>query len=310
MATTLDINQKAEVLIEALPYIQRFKGSVFVVKYGGSFVEDEEMRNKVITDLVFLSAVGINVVVVHGGGKAISRAMDEAGLKAVFNKGLRVTDSATMSIVERTLNKVINLDICETLQRQGGHPLGLPGQSLLVCDKLDRDENGQPMDLGYVGRILDVKTSQLRKAIADGYMPIVSPVGRDEKGQFYNTNADTAAACVASALRARRLVFMSDVPGLLRNPKDPSTLISTLRADEVPGLKAEGVIAAGMAPKVDSALEALQNGVHRVHFIDGRLPHSLLLEIFTDKGIGTEIVHPGRAEFYKAEEKQIHAARS
>lgn len=295
-----EIARKAEVLIEALPYVQRFKGSIFVVKYGGSFVEEEALRNKVISDFVFLSAVGIKVVVVHGGGKAISRAMDAAGLQPVFVKGLRVTDAETVHIVERTLNKVINLEICETLQAMGGMPLGLPGQNIFLCDKLDRDENGAPLDIGFVGRIRDVRTSQLRKALADGYTPIVSPVARDASGQYYNTNADTAAACAASALQARRLFFMSDVPGLLRNPKDPGSLISTLRADEVPQLKAEGIISSGMVPKVDSALEALQNGVHRVHFIDGRVPHSLLLEIFTDRGIGTEIVHPGLAQYYKS----------
>ncbi len=292
---TNELSAKAEVLTEALPYIQRFRGATFVVKYGGSFVEDEEMRVKVAKDLVFFSAVGIRVVVVHGGGKAITRAMDAAGIVATFTKGLRVTDSATMHIVEKTLNQVINLEICETIQHLGGRPLGLPGQNIFVCEKMTTDDEGQPIDLGFVGNVKQVKSHQLRKSLEDGYMPIISPVGKDENGQFYNINADTAAAYVASALRARRLVFMSDVPGLMRDPKDPSTLISTLKADEVPELKAKGIISSGMRPKVDSALEALQNGVHRVHFIDGRLPHSLLLEIFTDKGIGTEIIHPSKS---------------
>lgn len=292
----LPISAKAEVLLEALPYIRRFHGSIFVVKYGGSFVEEENFRHKVITDLVFLASVGIQVAVVHGGGKAISRAMSEAGLTPVFNRGLRVTDAATVHIVERTLNTVINLEICEDLQRLGGRPLGLPGQNIFRCDRLDHDEAGNPLDLGYVGRIREVKTAQIRKAIADQYIPVISPVARDEAGQFYNTNADTAAAHVATALRARRLVYLCDVPGLLKDPRDPASLISTLRGDEVEPLKKAGIIGSGMMPKVEGALAALQNGVHRVHFIDGRVPHSLLLEIFTDRGIGTEIVHPTKAQ--------------
>jgi len=289
----LDVTSKARVLLEALPYIQRFRGSVFVVKYGGSFMDDPnpEVRARVATDLAFLSAVGIHVVVVHGGGKAITRAMDGSGLQARFEKGLRVTDAATVEIVRKTLDEEVNLEICEIVQRKLGRPISIPGFKVLRTRRLATDPNGDPIDIGFVGEVERVNTSPIRKAIADGYMPIISPVGADENGQPYNTNADVAASRVAAALRARRLVYLCDVPGLLRNPDDPSTLISSLPDSEVTNLKSDGIIAKGMIPKVDSAVHALQNGVHRVHFIDGRTPHSLLLEIFTDKGIGTEIVH-------------------
>ncbi|MET3872563.1 acetylglutamate kinase [Puniceicoccus vermicola] len=288
----LDVTSKAKVLIEALPYIQRFKGSVFVVKYGGSFMDDPdpEVRAKVATDLAFLSAVGIHVVVVHGGGKAITRAMDASGLEARFEKGLRVTDAATVEIVRKTLDEEVNLEICEIVQRKLGRPISIPGFKVLRTRRLATDPSGDPIDIGFVGEVERVDPAPIRKAISDGYMPIVSPVGADTEGQAYNTNADVAASRVASALRARRLVYLCDVPGLMKDPSDPSTLISSLPDSQVAGLKSDGIIAKGMIPKVDSAVHALQNGVNRVHFIDGRMPHSLLLEIFTDKGIGTEIV--------------------
>lgn len=288
-----DIIAKAKVLLEALPYIQDFKGSIFVVKYGGSFMDDPDptVRLSVATDLAFLAAVGINVVVVHGGGKAINRAMDDAGLKANFINGLRVTDAATIAIVKKTLDEVVNRDVCDTLTTVKARPKGLPGDSVIVCTKLAVDDDGNPCDLGYVGDVMEVKVKLIKKEIADGYMPVISPVAEGLDGKPYNVNADTVAGRVASALRARRLVYMSDVPGLLADPKNPATLISTVRASEVEGLKKQGVIDKGMRPKVQSAVRALQEGVQRVHFVDGRMPHSLLLEIFTDQGVGTEIVH-------------------
>jgi len=288
----LDEISKARVLIEALPYIQRFRGSVFVVKYGGSFMDDPdpEVRAKVATDLSFLSAVGIHVVVVHGGGKAITRAMDASGLEARFEKGLRVTDASTVEIVRKTLDEEVNLEICEIVQRKLGRPISIPGKKVLRTRRLDKAPSGESIDIGFVGEVTRVNPAPIHKAIADGYMPIISPVGCDEAGQAYNTNADVAASRIAAALRARRLVYLCDVPGLLRDPSDTDTLISSLPVAEVAGLKEKGIIAQGMIPKVDSSVFALQNGVSRVHFVDGRMPHSLLLEIFTDRGIGTEIV--------------------
>lgn len=289
----LNITDKARVLLEALPYVQRFRGSIFVVKYGGSFMDDPdpEVRQRVAMDIAFLAAVGIHVVVVHGGGKAISRAMEESGLQPEFRSGLRVTDEATIRIVEQTLNGPVNEDICKLIRGKGGQPHGMPGNALFLCQLLKQnDPQGNPIDLGFVGEIQLVKAKLIKKAIADGYIPVISPIASDDNGQPYNTNADVAAAATAAALRARRLVFLSDVPGLLADPADPDSIISTLRVGDVERLKQEGVIGSGMLPKVDSAVQALRSGVHRVHFIDGRLPHSLLLEIFTDKGIGTEIV--------------------
>jgi acetylglutamate kinase len=288
-----DIIAKAKVLLEALPYIQDFRGSIFVVKYGGSFMDDPDsaVRMSVATDIAFLAAVGINVVVVHGGGKAINRAMDDSGLKPNFINGLRVTDEAVIAIVKKTLDEVVNKEVCDTLAKVGANPKGLSGDSVIVCDKLNVDDDGNPCDLGYVGDVTEVKVKLIKKEIADGFMPVISPVAEGLDGKPYNVNADTVAGRVASALRARRLVYMSDVPGLLSDPRDPATLISSIKVGEVEGLKKKGIIGKGMRPKVQSAVRALQEGVQRVHFVDGRMPHSLLLEIFTDQGVGTEIVH-------------------
>ena len=288
-----DIIAKAKVLLEALPYIQDFRGSIFVVKYGGSFMDDPDptVRMSVATDIAFLAAVGINVVVVHGGGKAISRAMDASGLKPNFINGLRVTDEATIAIVKKTLEEVVNKEVCDTLAKVGANPKGLSGDSVIVCDKLKIDDDGNPCDLGYVGDVTEVKVKLIKKEIADGFVPVISPVAEGLDGKPYNVNADTVAGRVASAVRARRLVYMSDVPGLLSDPKDPATLIPTVKVGEVESLRKKGIIGKGMRPKVQSAVRALQEGVQRVHFVDGRMPHSLLLEILTDQGVGTEIVH-------------------
>ncbi len=288
-----ELIDKARVLLEALPYIQRFKGSTFVVKYGGSFMDhpDPEVRARLAVDIVFLAAVGIHVVVVHGGGKAISRAMETAGLQPVFNNGMRVTDDAAIGVVKKTLNDLVNADICEMIRNKRGRAAGMPGQTLMLCRKLTRDDDGRPVDLGFVGEVTEVKIKLIKKALAESRIPVISPLAVDEAGSVHNVNADLAASRVAGALRARRLVFMSDVPGLLADASDPSSLISTLHIDRVEKLKQSGVIDKGMRPKVNAAVRALGEGVQRVHFIDGRMPHSLLLEIFTDKGVGTEIVH-------------------
>jgi acetylglutamate kinase len=288
-----ELTQKAKVLLEALPYIQDFRGSIFVVKYGGSFMDDPDpaIRNRVATDIAFLAACGIYVVVVHGGGKAISRAMEQSGLKPTFVNGMRVTDEGTVAIVKKTLDEIVNRDVCEAIAGARARPKGLAGDSVLVCEKLSADDDGNPVDLGFVGEVTEVKVKLIKKEIAEGFVPVISPVAEGLDGKPYNVNADLVAGRVASALRARRLVYMSDVPGLLANPEDPQSLISTLRISQVDGLKASGVIDKGMRPKVMSAIRALQEGVQRVHFVDGRLSHSLLLEIFTDRGIGTEIVH-------------------
>jgi acetylglutamate kinase len=288
-----EVTAKAKVLLEALPYIQDFHGSTFVVKYGGSFMDDPDpaTRTRVAYDIAFLAACGINVVVVHGGGKAITRAMESSGLRASFVNGLRVTDEATIAVVKKTLDEVVNREVCDAIASAKARPKGLPGDTVLVCAKLTTDDNGDTVDLGYVGDVTEVKVKLIKKEIGDGFIPVISPVAEGYDGKPYNVNADLVAGRVASALRARRLVYMSDVPGLLSDPPDPESLISTLKSSQVEELKKRGVIDKGMRPKVLSAIRALEEGVQRVHFIDGRLPHSLLLEIFTDKGIGTEIVH-------------------
>ncbi len=287
-----EITAKARVLLEALPYIQDFRGSIFVVKYGGSFMEDPDpaVRSRVAGDIAFFAAVGINVVVVHGGGKAITKALEAAGLKAGFVNGLRTTDEAAIAVVRKTLNETVNPQVCAAIASAGARPKGMPGDTVLVCEKLSVDDDGKPVDLGFVGEVTEVKVKLIKKEIADGFVPVISPVAEGLDGKPYNVNADLVAGRVASALRARRLVYMSDVPGVLMDPADPETLISTLKTGQVDDLKRRGVIDQGMRPKVGSAIRALQEGVQRVHFIDGRLPHSLLLEIFTDRGIGTEIV--------------------
>jgi acetylglutamate kinase len=292
LMNVVEVTAKAKVLLEALPYIQDFRGSTFVVKYGGSFMDDPDpiARTRVAHDIAFFAAVGINIVVVHGGGKAITRAMETSGLKASFINGLRVTDEATIAVVKKTLDEIVNKDVCDAIASAKGKPKGLPGDSVLVCQKLLIDDDENPIDLGYVGDVTEVKVKLIKKEIAEGFVPVISPVAEGYDGKPYNVNADLVAGRVASALRARRLVYMSDVPGLLANPSDPESLISTLKISQVDELKKRGVIDKGMRPKVQSAIRALQEGVQRVHFIDGRLPHSLLLEIFTDTGIGTEIV--------------------
>ncbi len=295
MADDLNVTRKAEVLIEALPYIQRFKGSIFVVKYGGSFVEDPVARDRVAADVALLAAVGIRVVVVHGGGKAITRAMAAAGIEPEFRNGLRVTDEASVAIVEQTLNGEINREICEMLGKHGAASAGIPGQDVFVCERLERTPEGESVDLGFVGDTREVRTEPIERALAMDLTPVVSPIAADKEGRIYNTNADSAAAVVAATLRARRLVYLSDVPGLLRDSNDPESLISSVDTHEITRLKRAGAIGRGMLPKLDSAVEALKAGVHRVHFVDGRVAHSILLEIFTDRGIGTEIVHPSHA---------------
>ena len=288
-----EVTAKAKVLLEALPYIQDFRGSTFVIKYGGSFMDDPDPvnRTRVAYDIAFFAACGINVVVVHGGGKAITKAMETSGLKANFVNGLRVTDEATINVVKLTLDEVVNKEVCNAIASAKGKPKGLPGDTVLVCEKLTTDDDGNAVDLGFVGDVTEVKVKLIKKEIGEGFIPVISPVAEGYDGKPYNVNADLVAGRVASALRARRLVYMSDVPGLLSSPPDPDSLISTLKTSQVDDLKKKGVIDKGMRPKVQSAIRALEEGVQRVHFIDGRLPHSLLLEIFTDKGIGTEIVH-------------------
>lgn len=288
-----EVISKAATLLEALPYIQRFRNQTFVVKYGGSFMDspDPEVRHVVARDVVFLEAVGINPVVVHGGGKAITRALENAGVAAKFLQGQRVTDAATAEVVDQVLSREINPEIVQAIEDFGGKAKGFPGTEIFRCRKLERtDEAGKRVELGFVGEVYEVNTEPLRDCISRNVTPVISPTARGDDGKFYNCNADIAAAKTAIALKARRLVFMSDVPGLLRDPDDEASIMRHLLAAEVPELKASGVIDRGMIPKVDSAVAAIASGVEKVQFVDGRIPHSVLLEIFTDAGVGTEVV--------------------
>ena len=288
-----DLIAKAATLLEALPYIQRFRSQTLVVKYGGSFMDspDAQVRDGVARDIVFLEAVGINPVVVHGGGKAITRAADLAGLKADFIQGMRVTDEATVNVVEQVLSREINPEIVKTINALGGKARGFSGTEIFACRKLSlKGPHGEDLDIGFVGEVTEVNTEPLRECIRRSITPVISPTARGEDGKIYNCNADVAAAKAAVALKARRLVFMSDVPGLMRDPNDPNSVISHLQVEEVDGLRKAGVIDKGMIPKASSAVAALKAGVDKVSFVDGRVDHSILLEIFTDAGVGTEVV--------------------
>lgn len=283
---------RAESLIEALPFIQKFRGQTFVIKYGGSAMEDEQVIERFLRDVVFLEAVGINPVLVHGGGKAITQRMRDAGLKPRFVNGLRVTDTRSIEIVEEVLDTIINPGIVAQLQALGGHAVGIHGKQILIGQKLPPQTEGKStaVDLGFVGEVIDLLLEPILAAIAREHVPVISPLARDPDGVVLNINADIAAGTIAGRLQATKMIYLSDVPGLMRDPSDRSSLIPSVTAEKIEQLIEEEIIVGGMIPKVESAVLALAQGVKKVHFIDGRMPHSLLLEIFTNTGIGTEIV--------------------
>jgi acetylglutamate kinase len=287
-----DVIEKADVLVEALPYVQRFRGETVVVKFGGSAMEDPAHVEGVLQDVAFMECVGMRLVVVHGGGKAISRGMQEHGIESKFLHGLRVTCERTIKVVEKVIKGHVNPDIVKGLRGYGAKAESLHGEQILkVTRKKHVDtETGEVLDWGFVGEPGEVDTQPIAALLSANTIPVVSPLGMGPDEQVHNVNADEAAAAVAAALRARKLAFLSDVPGLLRKADDPRSLIPTLRVHEVEWLVEQGVIAGGMLPKIQSCVNALEAGVRKVHLVDGRMPHSLLLEIFTDKGVGTEIV--------------------
>jgi acetylglutamate kinase len=291
--------QKADVLIEALPYIQSFKGKIVLVKLGGSMLSDEEHLRSTLKDVVFLHSVGIKPVVVHGGGGRITRNMRLAGLEPRFVAGYRVTDDAAMPIVERTLLQEINTELTRTIAEFGAEAQGCSGKddAMLTVEKFSpvagegpSQDAGEPVDIGFVGKVVAVNGKPITGALRNGRLPVIATLGVGNDGLLYNVNADETAAEVAQALRAEKLVFVTDVRGLLRDPGDDNSLISSLDAEIAEKLLREKAITGGMIPKVKAGLKAVRNGVHKTHIIDGRLTHSLLLEIFTDKGIGTQIV--------------------
>jgi len=285
--------EKARILIEALPYIRKFHGKTVVVKCGGSVLSDQSLRSTSATDIVLMKYVGMNLVVIHGGGRAISETMDKMGIKSEFRQGLRVTDERSIKIVEMVLVGSENKELVASINRAGGRAVGISGKDsdMLFAEKLmvPGDDAGEEVDIGYVGKITRVNPEVLRNLESDGYIPIIAPVATDENGGTWNVNADVAAGEIAGALRAEKLVFLTDTPGMLSDESDEDSLISTITLGEVEELISRGAIGGGMIPKAKACSAALHAGVRKTHIIDGRVPHALLLEIFTDKGVGTEV---------------------
>lgn len=282
---------KAAVLVEALPYIQQFRGKTFLIKLGGSAMEDPALLEALVRDAVLLEAVGIKPVIVHGGGKAISRAMAREGIEAQFASGMRVTDARAIDIVERTLGGEVNARLVELVKGQGARSVSVPGREVFTAERMrGRGEDGTAVDLGFVGKVTACNIETLEALVAYETLPVVSPLAAEAgTGATLNVNADLAASALAGALKVAKLVYISDVLGVMRDPADPATLIDSIACDEVEGLAEAGVIGGGMLPKLRSAVEAIDAGVGKVHLVDGRNRHSLLLEIFTTTGVGTEI---------------------
>ncbi len=275
-------SERAKVLVQALPYIKKYAGQTLVVKYGGNAMLDDELKSAVMSDIVLMQLVGINVVLVHGGGPEISAMLKKIGKESKFIGGMRCTDGETMEIVQQVLAGKVNKDLVQRLEDAGGKAVGLCGLdgSLLKADMLEEE-------LGFVGEIREVNAEIIRNAAGNGYVPIVSTVAAGYHGEVYNINADVAAARIAAEIGAMKLILMTDVRGLLRDKDDESTIIPVVNVSDVSRLKKEGIIQGGMIPKVDCCVDAVRRGVGRAHIIDGRIPHSILVELFTDEGIGT-----------------------
>ncbi len=291
--------EKAEVLIEALPYIQRFNRRIIVVKYGGSAMVDEELKARVIQDVTLLKLVGFKPIIVHGGGKEISRWVSKVGMEPKFINGLRVTDEPTMELVEMVLGKV-NKSLVQLVEGLGVRAIGISGKDgkLLTVDK----KLSQGQDIGFVGEVKEVNADILYDLLEKDFLPIVCPVGLDDDNNTYNINADDAACAIAKAMKAEKLAFLTDIEGVYKDPKDPQTLISELTVSAAQKLMDDGYIGGGMLPKLNNCIDAIHAGVSRVHILDGRIPHCLLLEIFTNKGIGTAILNDESQRFYTEEE--------
>lgn len=292
--------KKAQVLVEALPYIQKFNRKVIVVKYGGSAMVDEDIKRKVIQDVVLLKLVGFKPIIVHGGGKEISKWVEKSGMEPRFLNGLRVTDEPTMEIAEMVLNKV-NKSLVSLIEELGVKACGISGKDggmLKVEKKLSKGE-----DIGYVGEVTDVDTTLINTLLQDDFLPVICPIGYDDSYHAYNINADDAACAIARAVHAEKLAFLTDIEGVYRDYEDKSSLISELTTDEARQLLEGGTIGGGMLPKLNNCIDAIEHGVSRVHILDGRIAHCLLLEIFTNKGIGTAIISKDAERFF--EEKQI-----
>ncbi|MCI8647257.1 MAG: acetylglutamate kinase [Firmicutes bacterium] len=286
---------KAEVLIEALPYIRRFNRKIIVIKYGGSAMLDEELKRKVIEDVVLLKLVGFKPIIVHGGGKEISRWVEKVGMEPRFVNGLRVTDEDTMELAEMVLGKV-NKELVSIVQSLGVKAVGISGKDSGLLSVRKKNSGGE--DIGFVGEVKEVNPKILYDLLEKDFLPIVFPVGLDDEFHTYNINADDAACAIAKSVNAEKLAFLTDIDGVYADPKDPETLIAELYVSEAEQLIKEGSIGGGMLPKLNNCIDAIRHGVSRVHILDGRIPHSVLLEIFTDKGAGTAILCEREAKYY------------
>lgn len=290
---------KAEVLIEALPYIQRFNRKIVVVKYGGSAMIDQELKEKVIKDVALLKLVGFKPIIVHGGGKEISRWVGKVGMEAQFINGLRVTDAQTMEVAEMVLGKV-NKELVTLVESLGMKAIGISGKDGGMLKVRKKLADGK--DIGFVGEITQVDPKILYDLLENDFLPIVCPIGLDDEFQTYNINADDAACAIAEAVNAEKLAFLTDIEGVYKDKDDPDSLISELRVHEAEELITQGYVGGGMIPKLKNCIEAIENGVNRVHILDGRIAHSLLLEIFTNKGIGTAILREDGEKYYHEHE--------
>ena len=286
-----DIIKKAEILVEALPYIQALNGKTVVIKYGGNAMINDELKNSVMEDITLLKYIGVNPVIVHGGGPDISKILGQLNIKSEFVNGLRKTDVTTMEVAQMVLVGKTNKEIVSMINQKGGKAIGICGidDNLIECEKLTLSENGQDIDLGYVGKIMSINPRMLEVLTQSDYIPVVAPIGVDKNGQSYNINADTVAGELASALKAEKLMLLTDVEGV-KISKGSDVILNALTVDEVHRYIKEDIIVGGMIPKVMGCINALENGVGRTHIIDGRIPHCILLEIFTNKGIGTMIM--------------------
>ena len=286
--------KKADTLLEALPYIQKFRGALIVVKFGGSSMEDPELVKSTMRDIVLMECIGFKPVVVHGGGKAISAELKKQDIPVKFVNGLRHTCERTIKVVDDVLHNQVNANLVKLARGFGGPAVSISGKNILTAEKvMSKDPNtGVEQDVGFVGGITNVDVAPVQAALAAGQIPIITPLGTGKDGQIYNINADVAACQIAEAVHARKLVFLSDVPGVLRDAADESTVIPTIRTDKIPELIRDKVLSGGMLPKINSCVHALESGINKVHMIDGRVRHTLLLEIFTDEGVGTQIVRP------------------
>jgi len=283
---------KAAVLIEALPYMQEFRNETVVIKFGGSAMEDPELTKSTMRDIVFMESIGIKPIVVHGGGKAISAKLKEMNIPTKFINGLRYTCENTISVVDDVLHNTVNKDLLSAITAAGGKGVALSGKKFLKADKLTTScqKTGKEIDLGFVGDISKVDTAVIYDALKNDMVPVIPPLAIENENQALNINADIAACKIAQAVHAKKLVFLSDVPGILKNHEDENSIISTITVEEISTYINDGIISGGMVPKIESAKEALLAGTDKVHIIDGRIQHSLLLEIFTDQGIGTQII--------------------